>query len=117
MSTRSLGRFEGRLFVDEGRLCMVVEADEQTGVALVSVRDDGSPKVVEMPITEISRRIAAGTEVALDNLNSKSAAQRIVQKPDGWYFTAREGDKGPFPTEAEAEAELNSYIVSSQSAA
>ena len=117
MSTRSLGRFEGRLFVENGRLCMVVEADETAGTATVSFRKDGVPNLIEMPLSEVSRHISSGAELALDNLNTASTGERVVEKSDGWYFSAREGQKGPFGSAAEAEAELQSYIVSSQSAA
>ena len=119
MGVRStnLGRYEGRLFAEDGRLCMVVEADEEAGMARVSCRIDGEQRVIEMPLTDVGMRIAAGSDLVLDNLNGEESAKRILRRKDGWFFSAREGLKGPYRTGAEAKRELGKYIVASQSAA
>lgn len=116
MSNVAVNRFEGRLFVNEGRLCMVVEADELSGVGRVSSRVDGKTTVVEMPVSEIGQRLSVAAKMTLDSIGSATSTQRIQQRADGWYFSAREGLKGPFGTSEEAEEALDSYILTSQSA-
>jgi hypothetical protein len=116
MKISSIGRFEGRLFVAEGRLCMVVEADELTGTGRVSCQLDGRQQVVEMSLTEIGRRISSGESLTLDNVNGAEVTNRILKKPDGWFFSTREGLKGPYRSDTEAEQQLNQHIVATQSA-
>jgi len=41
LNTSSIGKFEGRLFSEAGRLCLVVEANETTGMGRISYRADG----------------------------------------------------------------------------
>jgi len=111
-----VNRFEGRLFLEDGRLCMVVEADESSGVGRVSSRIDGQSNVVEMPLTEISQRLSVSDKMTLDSIGAATSGQRIQQRSDGWYFSAREGLSGPFKSQNEAQKELTAYILSSQSA-
>lgn len=117
MSNRTLARFEGRLFVDEGRLCMVVEADEASGTGRVSTRIDGKQTIVSMPLADIAMNLSSTTKLSLDNLGSAQSKQRVLKKEDGWFFAAREGLKGPFPSDKQAERELDQYIIAAQGAA
>lgn len=110
----SVARYEGRLFTDEGRLCMVIEADHESGVGRVSVRVDGKQQLIEMSLAEIGNKIAAAAGLSLDGVNSETQAVRVIRKPDGWFFNAREGLKGPYQSSATAERELNEYVVASQ---
>jgi len=114
MSNRTLARFEGRLFVDEGRLCMVVEANESAGTGRVSTRIDGQQTILEMPLADIAMHLASTTKLNLDNLGSPESKRRVLKKEDGWFFSAREGLKGPFPTGEQAERELDQYIIAAQ---
>ncbi len=114
MSTRTLARFEGRLFVDEGRLCMVVEANEAAGTGRVSTRLDGKQTIIEMPLVDIAMHLATNAKLNLDNLGSPESKHRVLKKGDGWFFSAREGLKGPFPSGEQAERELDQYIIASQ---
>lgn len=113
MSNNRLARFEGRLFAEDGRLHLVIHADEDAGTALVSCRVDGQAQVIEMSLMEVGMRISSG--LALDSLNGAESSKRILQKEGGWFFAAREGHKGPFASKAEAQSELRAYILSAQS--
>ena len=116
MGSRSTGRFEGRLFADDGRLFLVVEANETTGVARVTCRIAGERRVLEMPLTEVSRRISAGANLSLDNINGTESKSRVVNRDDGWYFSTREGLQGPYSSEDEARTELGNFVIAAQSA-
>ena len=116
MGSRSMGRFEGRLFADDGRLFLVVEANETTGLARVTCRIEGERRVLEMPLTEVSRRISAGANLSLDNINGSESSSRVVKRDDGWYFSTREGLKGPHGSEEEARTELGNFVIAAQSA-
>ena len=116
MSSALVKRFEGRLFLEDGRLCMVVEADESRGVGRVSSRTDGKTTVVEMPLSEIGQRLSVSAKMTLDSIGAATSVQRIQQKSDGWYFSAREGLLGPFASHEEAEEELTGHMLSAQSA-
>jgi len=116
MGSVVVNRFEGRLFVDKGRLCMVVEADELTGVGRVSSRVDGKTIVTEMPVAEIAQRLSMAAKMTLDSIGSATAARRIEQRADGFFFTAREGLQGPFASTEEAEEELDRHLLMAQSA-
>ena len=107
-------RFEGRLFAEAGCLFMVVAVDESEGTAKVSCRLDGQPVVLDMPLSEVSRRISASSGLQLDNLNSPDAKRRLHSKEDGWHFTTREGPMGPYPTEKDAARELARYVLCMQ---
>jgi len=111
------GRYEGRLFAEDGRLYLVVEANETTGRARVSCCIDGERHVLDMPITEVSKRISSGNSLILDNINAPATTQRVLEKEGGWFFSAREGIKGPYPSRDKAEKALGRYIVAAQSAA
>lgn len=116
MSNRTLARFEGRLFVDNSRLCMVVEANEASGIGRVSTRIDGQQTILEMPLADIAMHLSSTTKLSLDNLGSPASKQRVLKKDDGWFFSAREGLKGPYPSGEQAERELDQYIIAAQGA-
>ena len=111
-----LNRLEGRLFVEQGMLFYVLHVDSNTGMARVSVREDGKQSVVEMPVHEIGAKVGACNQLALDGLESQQTANRAFEGDDGWYFKAREGEFGPFDDEATAKKELKNYIIKVQGA-
>jgi hypothetical protein len=113
----NVARYEGRLFAEDGRLHMVVEANEAEGVARVSCRIDGEHCVLEMPLDEVCKHISSGKDLVLDNINSADSLNRVVERADGWYLSAREGWQGPYALEDEAAEALSKYIVAVQSAA
>ena len=110
----NVARYEGRLFTDDGRLCMVIEADPESGIGRVSTRIDGQQQMLEMPLSEIGNKIAAAAGLTLDTVNSETQTARVIRKPDGWFFNAREGLKGPYQSSEAAERELNEYVISAQ---
>jgi hypothetical protein len=114
MMTRSLNRLEGRLFTKGGTLFMVVSADEANNTAQVSYRVNDETQVLDLPFSEAAARVAGGTNLILDNLNSPSSARRILEMKDGWYFASREGDIGPYESREEAGQQLGRYILSMQ---
>jgi hypothetical protein len=107
-------RFEGRLFAEGGCLFMVLATDPAEGTAQVSCRMDGQQLVIDMPLTEVSKRISSSTSLVLDNLNGPDTKQRIIEQENGWCFSAREGLMGPYPSEQEAARALGRYILSMQ---
>ncbi len=42
------------------------------------------------------------------------AGDRIVNLNSAWYFTAREGDVGPYPTRSAAEREVQRFLLERQ---
>lgn len=42
------------------------------------------------------------------------SSERVLRMNGDWYFTAREGEVGPFASESQAEAELARYIAEKQ---
>ena len=116
MNSTVLNRLEGRLFVEQGQLFYVLHVDSKTGIARVSVREDGKQSVVEMPVHEIGAKVGACTQLALDGLESQQTANRAFEGKDGWYFKAREGEFGPFADETTAKKELKNYIIKVQGA-
>lgn len=112
--TKPLGRFEGRLFAEGGCLFMVVRADEAAGTARVSCRVDRQTQVIEMPLADVAKRVSSGAQLVLDNLNGPETTRRIQKQKDGWYFSAREGQMGPYGSEQEAARQLGRYILSMQ---
>lgn len=112
--TAPLGRFEGRLFTEGGCLFMVVRANELTDEARVTCRIDGHTQVIDMPLSDVASRIAKCSGLILDNLNGPSAAKRLLQKEDGWYFSSREGDQGPYASKKEVSNELVRYVLCMQ---
>lgn len=113
--TTCLSRFEGRLFAEGGCLFLVVRVDQASGTGRVSCRIDGESQLIDMPLADIAKRVATGAGLILDNLNGPQAAKRLRQRKDGWYFTAREGEKGPYDSRQTAGQELARYILSMQS--
>ena len=107
-------RYEGRLFVEDGRLHMVINVDTTTGMAHVSCNDGNGAKVSEWPVTEIGNRLSRTNGLMLDGLVRNDHSERITEKDDGWHFTSREGLKGPYDSEKKAEAALKEYILASQ---
>ena len=107
-----LRRFEGRLFAEGGCLFMVVHVDEAAEVARVTCRVDGQTQVIQMPLPEVARRLSTG--LVLDNLNGPETTRRLLRRKDGWYFSAREGQMGPFDSEKSAGRELVRYILCMQ---
>jgi len=116
MTGSVVNRFEGRLFLEHGRLYMVVEADEIGGMGRVSVSIDGERQLLDMPISEIAQRLAKSAKLTLDSIGDATAG-RVQKKSDGWFFSAREGLKGPFDSQQDAQEALDSYIMLSQDAA
>ena len=110
----NMKRFEGRLFAEGGCLFMVLSTDETSGTAQVSCRMDGQQLVLEMPLVEVSRRVASSNGLILDNLNSPESRKRLSETDEGWCFTTREGTEGPFETREEAARELGRYVLSRQ---
>ncbi len=105
-------RFEGRLFVDEGRLYFVLDVDTESGIARASCRVDGVQQVVQIPISEVGLRLASGSNLLLDGLNDTS--NRIIRQTDGWFFSTREGLDGPYPSDSDAKLALSRHILSVQ---
>lgn len=112
--SRNLNRLEGRLFTESGRLFMVVHADEANDQAQVTFRVNEATQVLDLPFSEAAARVAKGAKLILDNLNSPEAAKRILEMKDGWYFTSREGQMGPYESREEAGQHLGRHILSMQ---
>lgn len=110
-------RYEGRLFSDGGQLYFVVGVDIEAGTARVSCRVDGQQQVIQMPIAEVGMRLAASSNLSLDGLESGDTRNRITQRSDGWFFTTREGLKGPYRSDSDANIALRTYILSAQGSA
>ncbi len=106
-------RFAGRLYTDEGRLHLVLDVDLDNEVGRVSCQIDGERQIVDVPLDHIGAHLALGGELKLDSLNNKKQS-RTVEKPDGWYFSTREGLKGPYPTDQAANDALNEHILTFQ---
>ena len=106
-------RFIGRLYTDAGRLHLVLDVDLDAEMGRVSCQIDGERRVIDVPLDVIGSHLALGGELKLDNLNGKGQA-RTVEKSDGWYFSTREGLKGPYPSDAAANDALNEHILTFQ---
>lgn len=37
--------------------------------------------------------------------------ERVFRRDDGWFFSSREGDMGPFENEGEAMEQLDAYVM------
>lgn len=111
----NMHRLEGRLFAESGALFMVVHANEAENTAQVSFRVNDQTQVIDLPFTEAVARVANGSSLILDNLNSPQAARRLLEMKDGWYFSAREGQMGPYDSQEQAGQELGRYILTMQS--
>lgn len=117
MTNRSLKRFEGRLYVDQGKLYFILEALPEAGTARVSCRVDGKTEVSTVPLADIVAILAANPELQLDALGSKESSKRVKKRANGWFFHSREGEQGPYMSADEAEEALQQHILSSQSTA
>ena len=53
-------------------------------------------------------------QLKLDGLNAQRNKSRLLEKDDGWYFTTRDGEKGPYASEKQAERRLTKYILLAQ---
>lgn len=108
-------RLEGRLFVYEGQLCLVLAVAGDTGVARISRGKGPAAEVLEWSMEDLRRRFHGGSNLILDGLNSPKTSSRVTQEEDGWYFQTREGRRGPLPGADDAHKALQSYILASQS--
>ncbi len=111
-ATGLASRFEGRLFSDEGCLYLVLDVDTESGFAQVSCRTDGEQQVIQMPVSEVGLRLSSTSNLRLDG--TADTSNRIIQQTDGWFFTTREGPKGPYLSDTEANLALSKYILSAQ---
>lgn len=107
-------RFAGRLFSKQGRLHLVLDVDAEQDEARVSCRVDGEHQVFSMPIAEISRLLAANSDLRLDGLQSKETGNRVVGSSEGWYFETREGTNGPFHSKTAAREALEQHVIAVQ---
>ena len=104
-------RLEGRLFAEDGNLCMVLEVDADAGTARISSRKT----LFDMPLNDVTSRLAAYTHLSLDGLNSHRNDKRLTEEDDGWYFRSREQERhGPFATRDEANHAMGQYIIAAQ---
>lgn len=110
-------RYEGRLFVDDGRLHMVVEVDVASGTAYVSSNHGSGPQLNPWPVTEVGNRLSSENGLLLDGLTRTDESERITEKDEGWFFTSREGLQGPFKTQTQADKALKDYILTTQGTA
>ena len=46
-----------------------------------------------------------------DAIEYRRATTRTLCRGDKWFFTSREGDHGPFESEAQAQEELEAYVT------
>ncbi len=113
-ATGLASRFEGRLFSDEGCLYLVLDVDTESGFARVSFRADGRQQIIQMPVSEVGLRLSSRSNLRLDGLSTADTSNRIIQQTDGWFFTTREGRKGPYLSDTEAKLALSKYILSAQ---
>lgn len=107
-------RYEGRLFVEDGRLHLVLDVNTESGTASVSCNDGSGPMVEQWPVAEIGNRLSRENGLLLDGLARADKSERITQKDEGWFFTSREGLQGPFKTQAGASKALQDYILATQ---
>ena len=113
-ATALANRLEGRLFSAEGRLHFVVAVDTQSGFARVSYCADGKQQITQLPISEVGLRLTSDSDLRLDGLSGAEKANRLIQKSDGWFFSTREGIKGPYPSETDADLALSKHMLSAQ---
>ena len=104
-------RLEGRLFADDGSLCMVVGVNPVNDTAEVSYRG----QLIEMPMEKVTDRLSAYANLTLDNLNSETTVRRLVEHDGNWYFRTREMDlAGPYDSKEKANDAMNRYIINAQ---
>lgn len=106
------GRFEGRLFSEEGRLYFVIDVDAESGFARVSCQVDGERQLLQMPIADVGLKLSSSAK--LEGFTAATPTNRIVQQADGWFFSTREGLQGPYLSDTDAERGLNRFIESMQ---
>jgi len=107
-------RLEGRLFVYEGQLCLVLAVASDIGVARISRGKGQAAEVLEWSTEDLCHRFHGGSNLILDGLNSAKTSSRVTEQDDGWYFLTREGRRGPLPGADDARKALQSYILESQ---
>jgi hypothetical protein len=111
-TTALANRLEGRLFVDSGRLCLVLEVDTAAGTARISRRTENGHEVMQVPLSEVGLRLSGHAGAPLDALNAPATVERIFRRDGGWFVYAREGLLGPFNSNAEAKRALQSVMLS-----
>ena len=111
-SARLANRFEGRLFTNNGHLCLVLDVDLEMGVARVSFRENGERRISQIPVTELS--VMLGNSAGVDSLNSDQTASRVAKESDGWWFATREGRQGPYASESDAQSALTAMLLETQ---
>lgn len=47
---------------------------------------------------------------AQDQMQHRRAETRKIRRGDEWYFSSREGEHGPYGSEAELDEELDAYV-------
>ncbi|MEM7077580.1 MAG: DUF6316 family protein, partial [Pseudomonadota bacterium] len=109
-----VNRLEGRVFVKNGLMCLITEVDNDQRTARISYTDGEQRIVEQMEIAEVSALVAVSVGIQYDNLNSSRTMARISEQNDGWYFSAREGDQGPYKTEKRAQQELRRFLLNAQ---
>ncbi len=112
VSANLANRFEGRLYTDNGHLCLVLDVDIEMGLARVSFRENGERQIVQLPVTELSARL--GNQADVDAAHSDEAASRVTKEVDGWWFATREGRQGPFASKSEAQSALTALLLERQ---
>jgi len=45
-----------------------------------------------------------------DTIEYRRAESRTLSRGDEWFFSSREGEHGPFATEAQAEEAMEAYV-------
>jgi hypothetical protein len=105
-------RTEGRMFSMQGRLCLVLDVDAESSLARVSCPAESGRRIVEMPISEVNSRLSSDPKLPLVAPNTAETSNRITQQSDGWFFSSREGLKGPYGSDTEAKLALSEYILS-----
>lgn len=108
-------RLEGRLFVDQGVLCFVLNVDAETQTARVSLQQDGQRLVIEMPVSAVERHLSVQPHLQLDSLNTETGEARLSETDEGWYFKTRDGREGPFPSRARAHSAFKKFMLDVQS--
>lgn len=108
-------RYEGRLFVEDGRLHMVVEVDVNSGTAYVSCNDGTGPRVQPWRVMDVGARLSSENGLLLDGLARADQSERITEKDEGWFFTSREGLQGPYASHAAATDALKQFLLVTQS--
>ena len=107
-------RTVGRLFSKAGCLHLVLEVNSVRGFAKVSCRINDATEVIEMPISEIIDRLGNSNALKLDGLSTQETEERVVEKDSHWFFQAREGDHGPYPSEKTAKRAMKQHILCAQ---